>query len=128
VQPWPIRQPTGELGGLNEQRNQPGGIDRKYLAFGEKAERILFGADHTSRLARVLEILDPRPYLYEAARISARFRGTGWLVAKAVTALRHDRQLWLGSGRDIGPALGFSRRNSGSRLASPADLTALLLR
>ena len=51
----------------------------------------------------VLEILDPRPYLDEAARISARFGGTGWLVAEAVTAaLHHGRQLWYGSERNIG--------------------------
>ncbi len=51
----------------------------------------------------VLEILDPRPYLDEAARISARFGGTGWLVAESVTAaLHHGRQLWFGSEGNVG--------------------------
>lgn len=52
----------------------------------------------------VLEVLDPRPYLDEAARISARFGGTGWLVAESLTAaLHHGRQLRYGSERNIGP-------------------------
>jgi hypothetical protein len=51
----------------------------------------------------VLEILDPRPYLDEAARISARFGGTGWLIAEAVTAaLHHGGQLWYGTERNVG--------------------------
>ena len=48
-------------------------------------------------------LLDPRPYLDEAARISARFGGTGWLIAEAVTAaLHHGGQLWYGTERNVG--------------------------
>ncbi len=51
----------------------------------------------------VVEILDPRPYLDEAAQISARFGGTGWLVAEAITAaLHHGRELWYRNERNIG--------------------------
>jgi hypothetical protein len=54
----------------------------------------------------VVEVLDPRPLLDEAARISARFGGTGWLIAESVTAaLHHGRQLWYGSERNIGGRL-----------------------
>lgn len=50
----------------------------------------------------VVEILDPRMYLDEAARISGRFGGLGWLAAEALTAaLHHGRQLWYGNDRNI---------------------------
>ena len=54
----------------------------------------------------VLEVLDPRPRLDEAAHIAARFGNTGWLIAESVTAgLAHSRQLWFGNPRNIGVRL-----------------------
>jgi hypothetical protein len=51
----------------------------------------------------VLEVLDPRPLLDEAARIAARYGNTGLLVAETITAgLVHGRQLWFGNSRNIG--------------------------
>jgi hypothetical protein len=51
----------------------------------------------------VLEVLDPRPRLDEAAQISARYGNTGWLISETVTAgLTHGRQLWFGSQRNVG--------------------------
>jgi hypothetical protein len=54
----------------------------------------------------VLEVLDPRPRLDEAAQIAARFGRTGWLIAETVTAgLTYGRQLWFGSDRNVGARL-----------------------
>lgn len=51
----------------------------------------------------VIEVLDPRPRLDEAAQIAARFGKTGWLIAETVTAgLTYGRQLWFGSERNVG--------------------------
>jgi hypothetical protein len=51
----------------------------------------------------VIEVLDPRPRLDEAAQIAARFGTTGWLIAETVTAgLTYGRQLWFGSERNVG--------------------------
>ena len=54
----------------------------------------------------VLEVLDPRPRLDEAAQIAARYGKTGWLIAENVTAgLTYGRQLWFGSDRNVGVRL-----------------------
>jgi hypothetical protein len=54
----------------------------------------------------VLEILDPRPLLDEAAAIAARYGGTGLLVAESLAAgLTHGRQLWFGTERNVGHVL-----------------------
>lgn len=51
----------------------------------------------------VLEVLDPRLRLDEAAQIAARYGNTGWLISETVTAgLTYGRQLWFGSDRNIG--------------------------
>jgi hypothetical protein len=51
----------------------------------------------------VLEVLDPRPLLDEAARIAARYGNTGLLIAETTAAgLAHGRQLWFGNPRNIG--------------------------
>jgi hypothetical protein len=52
---------------------------------------------------KVLEVLDPRPLLDQAAEISAAYGGTGLLVAEMITAaLHHGRTLWFGNERNIG--------------------------
>lgn len=54
----------------------------------------------------VLDVLDPRPRLDEAAQIAARYGRTDWLIAETVTAgLTYGRQLWFGSDRNVGVRL-----------------------
>jgi hypothetical protein len=51
----------------------------------------------------VLQVLDPRPLLDEAAAIAARYGGTGLLVAESLAAgLAYGRQLWFGTERNVG--------------------------
>lgn len=51
----------------------------------------------------VLEILDPRPMLDQAAAIAAAYGNTGWLIAETLVAgLAHGRQLWFGTERNVG--------------------------
>ena len=53
----------------------------------------------------VLQILDPRPLLDEAAQLGARFRG-GWLINETLAAgLHHRRALWFGTERNVGRTL-----------------------
>jgi hypothetical protein len=54
----------------------------------------------------VLQVLDPRPLLDEAAAIAARFGGTGLIVAETLAAgLAHGRQLWFGTPANVGRLL-----------------------
>ena len=54
----------------------------------------------------VLQVLDPRPLLDEAAMIAARFGGTGLLIAESLAAgLAHNRQLWFGTPANVGRLL-----------------------
>lgn len=54
----------------------------------------------------VLQILDPRPLLDEAAAIGARYRAGGLLVGETLAAgLTYGRQLWFGTARNIGDRL-----------------------
>src|SRR5437868_4361062 len=45
----------------------------------------------------VLQVLDPRPLLDEAAAIAARFGGTGLLSAESLAAGLHHGGLWFGT-------------------------------
>jgi hypothetical protein len=54
----------------------------------------------------VLQVLDPRPVLDEAAILAARFGGTGLLVAETLAAgLTHGSQLWFGAPSNVGNLL-----------------------
>jgi hypothetical protein len=54
----------------------------------------------------VLSVLDPRPLLDEAARIAARYGGTGLLVAETLVAgLRNGRRLYFGRQDNVGRLL-----------------------
>lgn len=54
----------------------------------------------------VLQILDPRPLLDEAAAIAARYGAGGLLIAEALAAGRtHGSQLWFGIERNVGRSL-----------------------
>jgi hypothetical protein len=62
----------------------------------------------------VLTVLDPRPLLDEAARITARFGG-GWVIGETLAAaLAHGRRLYYGSPDNIGGPERNRARNSGS--------------
>ena len=53
----------------------------------------------------VLQVLDSRPLLDEAAQIAARYGG-GWLVAETLAAgLAFGRALWFGTERNVGRTL-----------------------
>jgi hypothetical protein len=54
----------------------------------------------------VLQVLDPRPLIDEAAAIAGRYGGTGLLVAESLAAgLAHNHQLWFGLDRNVGRLL-----------------------
>jgi hypothetical protein len=54
----------------------------------------------------ILQVLDPRPLLDEAASIAARYGAGGLLVAETLAAgLTHGHQLWFGTARNVGRAL-----------------------
>ena len=54
----------------------------------------------------MLQVLDPRSLLDEAAMVAARFGGTGLLIAESLVAgLAHSRQLWFGTPANVGRLL-----------------------
>lgn len=54
----------------------------------------------------VLQILDPRPLLDDAAAIGAAYNAAGLLVGETLAAgLAHGHQLWFGTARNIGKRL-----------------------
>ena len=54
----------------------------------------------------VLQVLDPRPLLDEAAAIAARYGGTGLLIAESLAAgLAYGHQLWFGTEHNRGRLL-----------------------
>ncbi|MHB8431776.1 MAG: hypothetical protein ACYDDZ_14845 [Acidimicrobiales bacterium] len=53
----------------------------------------------------VLQVLDPRPLLDEAAQLAALHRG-GWLIAETLAAgVHHGHALWFGTERNVGSLL-----------------------
>jgi hypothetical protein len=83
-----------------------------YGGRGGRLSRIMGGLPEGDREAvryphpEVLQVLDPRPLLDEAASLAARFNGTGWLVAETLAAgRRHDGQLWFGDEANVGRLL-----------------------
>ncbi|HUC15624.1 MAG TPA: hypothetical protein VMS00_14335 [Acidimicrobiales bacterium] len=62
----------------------------------------------------VLQVLDPRPLLDDAAIVAARFGGTGLLVAEALVAgLAYGRQLWFGTATNVGRLLAQAANELG---------------
>jgi len=54
----------------------------------------------------ILQVLDPRPLLDEAAAIAARYRAGGLLIAESLAAGRtFGHQLWFGTERNVGQSL-----------------------
>jgi hypothetical protein len=61
----------------------------------------------------ILQVLDPRPLLDEAAQIAGRFGG-GWLVAETLAAgLTYGRALWFGSEGNVGRVLATAAQALG---------------
>jgi len=61
----------------------------------------------------VLQILDPRPLLDEAARLGARFGG-GWLIDETLAAGLHNGSvLWFGTERNVGRLLADAAEELG---------------
>jgi hypothetical protein len=74
----------------------------------------------------VLQILDPRPLLDEAAAIGARYRAAGLLVGETLAAgLTFGRTLWFGTERNVGMRLSEIAQTSGSRSTSSSRAVAL---
>lgn len=62
----------------------------------------------------VLQILDPRPLLDEAASLAARFNHTGWLTAETLAAgRRYGGVLWFGHQANVGRLLGSAAEELG---------------
>jgi hypothetical protein len=54
----------------------------------------------------LVQILDPRPLLVEAASLSARYNAGGLLIAETLAAgLAYGQELWFGSDRNVGRSL-----------------------
>jgi len=75
---------------------------------GGQLTRIVAGLSDAGRDAvrhphpQVLEVLDPRPLLDEAAAIAARYGGTGWLIAETLAAGVIYGRLWFGAEHNVG--------------------------
>ncbi len=62
----------------------------------------------------VLQVLDPRPLLDEAAAIGARYHTGGLLIVETLAAgLAYGHQLWFGSPRNIGDRLATTAADLG---------------
>ncbi|HPB44507.1 MAG: hypothetical protein M9952_04045 [Microthrixaceae bacterium] len=84
-------------------------LQRLHLPRGGQLSQAMAALSEPGRAAfrrpapEILEILDPRPLLDQAAEISAAYGGTGLLIAEMLTAsLHHGRTLWYGSERNVG--------------------------
>jgi hypothetical protein len=84
-----IHQPgTGQLTGILDRLPEP---DRQAMRHPHP---------------EVLQVLDPRPLLDEAAAIGARYRTGGLLIVETLAAgLAFGHQLWFGTERNIGDRL-----------------------
>ncbi|HEV2368733.1 MAG TPA: hypothetical protein VGR90_02590 [Acidimicrobiales bacterium] len=90
---------------------------------GGQLSRLLGQLSDSGQLAvrfphpEVLQVLDPRPLLDEAAALAARFNNTGWLTAETLAAARHHGQaLWFGEERNVGHLLREAADELGIRL------------
>lgn len=84
-----IHQPgSGQLTGILDRLPEP---DRQAMRYPHP---------------EVLQVLDPRPLLDEAASIGARYRTGGLLIVETLAAgLAFGQQLWFGTERNIGDRL-----------------------
>lgn len=107
---WPVDLPDDELvlptsrhwRLLQALHGSRGGRLSEVLAALTPASREAIRYPHPE----VFGILDPRPYLDEAAQIAARYGGTGWLTAEALVAgLAHGNRLYFGLPANVGRLL-----------------------
>lgn len=108
---WPVGFPDNDLAVLPASRHfrllqrihQPGtgqltGILEQLTPAGRDSLR--------SPHPEVLQIIDPRPLLDEAAAIGARYRTGGLLVTETLAAgLTYGHELWFGRARNVGRRL-----------------------
>lgn len=106
---WPQELPTEELGlpvsrhwRLLQALHAPrSGQLSQILALLPEPDRAALRHPHPE----VLQVLDPRPLLDDAAAIAARYGGTGLLIAETLAAgLAYDG-LWFGTERNVGRLL-----------------------
>lgn len=87
-----------------------------------EADPVLGGHDADQQAIRrphpeVLQVLDPRPLLDEAAAIGAAYGSPGLLVGETLAAgLVHGRRLWFGTARNVGKRLAESADDLGISL------------
>jgi len=67
----------------------------------------------------VLQVLDPRPLLDDAAILAARFGGTGLLTAEALAAGLAHGELWFGIPANVGRLLA----RAANELGIPVHIT-----
>jgi hypothetical protein len=108
---WPSTLPVDEVLGLPAAR-QFRLLQRLHQPAGGQLSGVLERLSPAGRLVlrnphpEVLQILDPRPLLDEAAQIGAEYATGGLLVCETLAAgLTHGRQLWFGTGRNVGRRL-----------------------
>jgi hypothetical protein len=65
----------------------------------------------------VLQVLDPRPRLDEAAILAARFGGELLIAETLAAGLAYGRQLWFGTAANVGPTLDRAARELGISVA-----------
>jgi hypothetical protein len=104
---WPVELPDDELA-LTASRHWRL-LQTLHSPRGGQLSRVLSPVSEPDRAAvrwphpEVLQVLDPRPMLDEAAALAARFGGTGLLIAESLVAgLAHGRQLWFGTAANVG--------------------------
>jgi len=90
---------------------------------GGQLSRLLSQLSETGRAAvrfphpEMLQVLDPRPLLDDAAALAARFGNTGWLVAETLAAgRRYGSSLWFGEAANVGRLLRAAARELGVRI------------
>lgn len=104
---WPDRLPPDELALptsrhwrlLQALHGGRGGQLSQILAQLPEPDRAALRHPHPE----VLQVLDPRPLLDDAAAIAARYGGTGWLIAETLASgVAYGSQLWFGAEHNIG--------------------------
>lgn len=108
---WPADLPDEETLGLPSSRhfrllqrlhNPSGGQLSAILERLSEPDRQVVRQPHPE----VIEIIDPRPLLNDAAALGARFDTGGLLMLETIAAgFRNGRQLWFGVEANVGPRL-----------------------
>jgi hypothetical protein len=108
---WPAGLPDDDIIGLPASRHFRL-LQRIHSPGGGQLTGILGRLSPTGRDSlrhphpEVLQVLDPRPLLDEAASIGARYRTGGLLIVETLAAgLAFGHQLWFGTERNIGSRL-----------------------